>query len=120
MTHYRTMHVNDQQYQFNIGKRFVKIISFDGNGNRISKDISKEKIGYSTRNSQNIIVTPKMVACFIINGMKKSTPEEYFPHCNCENVERFLCEDPYDSEIHHKINYKYICQKCYDLISMEI
>lgn len=97
MSHYRKMTVDDKEYRFNIGKKFVEI----------RDDVEKSKtlvpkVGIGIKSIYNEwIVKPKMIADYIRNGKVAS-------------VDKTLCVKPYESEIEGKHEYVYWCSNCYD------
>lgn len=111
MGHYRNLTVDGEDYQFNIGKRFVGIKSANG-----TEYVPKEDIGFG--NSFRIIVKPKMIADYI-KGIRGNV-EEYFPSCSCEGVEKSLGCKPFEAEIDGKIHHVLWCDECYHNSEMDI
>ena len=109
MSHYRKMTVDDKDYRFNIGKKFVEI----------RDDVEKSKTlvpktGIGIKSIYNEwIVKPKMIADYIRNG-KVTSVENYFETCSCTGVDKTLGVKPYESEIEGKHEYVYWCEDCYD------
>lgn len=111
MAHYRTLTVDDKEYKYNIGKRFVAIRS-----DNLSKDVLREDIGILY--CDYIVTTPKMVADYI-RGVKGKM-EDYFPSCSCENVSKHLSVNPFQSEIYNRKIYIVICDDCYTRLQEDI
>ena len=112
MRHYRKLTLNNNEYQFNIGKRFVAIKSTNG-----TEHVEKSVVGFEYRNGI-CVVTPKMICDHILGT--KGDIEKYLPSCSCENVEKDLRVLPFYNEIYNKINYMVICESCYDKNADEI
>lgn len=113
MAHYRKLHIGNDTFRYNIGKRFVNINSDNGNRNVEIPDIGF-KIGINWESKKdNYVITPKMVVHYIIGKLTRN-PADYFETCDCEGVSKELGVDPFRSEIGQKTIYVYWCQHCYD------
>ena len=106
MSHFRKLTVNDTEYEYNIGKKFVSIRS-KVLGSRV--DVEKSVIGFF--DGRDNIVTPKMVSNYIL-GKARLKPEDCFPTCKCEGVEKTLTVKPFDNEIYDKKILVFWCKDC--------
>ena len=104
MSFYRKLNINGIDYQYNIGKSFVKIKSVNG-----SKDIPIVKI---VPEGGRRIVHPQMIKDYI-NGEKKHI-SCYYRTCTCKNVDKYLRSLPFDFEIHNIKHYVYFCENCFE------
>lgn len=107
MAHYRKMTINDQTYQFNIGKSYVVIRTGDD-----KQVVSKDEIGFTAQNG-NVIVTPRMIRDHIVDQVGPA--ERYFEQCceQCPSSEKKLKADPFDIEVFERITYLLYCDSCY-------
>lgn len=110
MAHYRKIDVNGKNYEFNIGKKYIEIRSDEG-----KKLIERETIDFI----KNGPITPRMIKDIILDKFVNN-PARYFYSCNCKDVQKFLCVDPYKAEIEEKIEYIYVCNSCRNEIADEI
>ena len=106
MSHYRNITVDDKDYRFNIGKKFIDIRT--GKGKEI---VSKSEIGFANKYNE-YIVTPKMIADYIRGHTRPI--DTYFETCSCKDVSKSLGVKPFDNEIKDKKLYVYWCENCYD------
>jgi len=104
MAFYRKLTVNGKEYQYHIGRDFVKIKGMDLKNNSVPIfDIAPGMKG---------IIKPGMISNFI-QGIENK-PEDFFSRCSCKNVEKRLACLPFDFEIYGKVNYVYFCKNCFD------
>jgi len=103
MSFYRNVDVNGKEFQYHIGRDFVKIKGFKKNG---VNTFQKSEI-FSIRPD---IIKPGMIRNFILGIENK--PEDFFHTCKCKNVKKHLTVIPFDAEICEKYHHIYWCDDC--------
>lgn len=111
MAHYRKLQIGQQTYHYNIGKMYVEIRSTLG-----KQLIPKGYIGFV--NGNDVVVTPKMIRDYVTD--KVGSMERYFESCDCKDVDKHLTVNPFVVEIHNKVHYVVLCDRCYHAIADDI
>ena len=123
MAFYRTINVNDMEYEYHIGKHFVKIKGLAKVNNINKSDFFNDERGNDREVVVRVHITPGMIADYINgkkvrhNMIKKATPQ-----CNCNkplSEKHWRC-DPFDAEIHDVYRYAMWCDECYIEREMDI
>ncbi len=123
MAFYKTITVNDKQYEYHVGKHFIKIKGLNKNSNIKKTDFFNDSRGNDGDLVVKQAITPGMIADYV-NGynirtqlLKRATPQ-----CNCGKSlsEKYWRSDPFDSEIHSDYHYAMWCEECHERRSHDI
>lgn len=123
MAFYKTIIVNDKEYQYKVGRNIIKIKGLGKNSNIKKTDFFTDSRGLDGDLVIKEAVTPGMIADYI-NGYKIRTQmlKRATPQCNCGkslSEKNWRC-DPFDSEIHADYHYAMWCDECHERRSYDI
>ena len=121
MSFYRKLKVNGKEYEYHVGKWFVKI---KGIGNITKGGFYNDyRSTNAAEDKPKYTVSPGMIADYI-NGKKVRDIKlkRYTPACNCKkplSEKNWRC-DPFDAEIHEVYRYAMWCDECHKERSWDI
>lgn len=107
---YRNLHVDGVDYKYVIGDKNVKIVGPNG-----IDIVDKRKMSVSGLRT-GLVTTPGMVARFIQG--QEINAEDFFH--SCEHEGRVLRINPLMIELYGKVEYRVICQDCYNKMADDI
>jgi len=114
MAQYRKLVIDGTTYHFTLSKKFVNIRS-----KILVSNVNVEKSVLGFEYNGEIVVTPKMIANYIL-GKPKLKLEECFSTCECKDVPKSLSAILYDAEISQKTQLVIWCEQCLDESSWDI
>ena len=115
---YRNITVNDKTYQYVIGKKFTKVVGIGSVTNSlIGLEVERVyEINGKKYGRDRWLVTPAFIKKFILaNGVIDSTFHDDTPECGCGRKDNTveLRANPFQYEIHDRLCYSFMCDKCY-------
>jgi hypothetical protein len=113
----RPLHVNDQCWEYKIGKKHVAI--YDDQNNRHYPTI-EQIVGKEDFKHKNFQLNPAIIKAYIYNHIIPNDQPHICHWCREKSTRVKLRYDPFDAEINETNIQRYMCPDCRDDREQEV